>query len=104
MIFGGVDHKVYLGFLNCSEYATDSVFNQYGTYGSQYSATSIFNHYNEYGSAYSAEGACNKYASDPPVIVDGNGRYYLRLTLNEYARDLGIGTRFMGWLAAICER
>src|SRR5438874_2063451 len=34
MIFGGQDHRTYLGCLNCSEYATDSVLNRYGTFGS----------------------------------------------------------------------
>jgi len=37
MIFGGLDHKTYLGCLNCNEYATDSVFNSYGNSGSPYS-------------------------------------------------------------------
>src|SRR5260370_38838797 len=41
MIFGGRDHKVYLGCLNCSEYASDSVRYKYGDHGSPYSSTSI---------------------------------------------------------------
>src|SRR5689334_20529811 len=45
MIFGGAGHRVYLGCLNCSEYAADSVRNTYGTHGSAYSAESIFNHF-----------------------------------------------------------
>ncbi len=28
MIFGGTNHGTYLGCLNCSEYATDSVLNK----------------------------------------------------------------------------
>ena len=40
MLFGGPGHRDYLGCISCSEYATDSVFNQYGTYGSRYSGTS----------------------------------------------------------------
>jgi hypothetical protein len=84
MIFGGDGHRTYLGCLNCSEYAADSVHNQYGTHGSPYNSESILNHYSQFGSPYSTESACNTYASDPPVIVDGNGRYYGRLTLNQY--------------------
>lgn len=103
MIFGGANHGTYLGCLNCSEYATDSVLNKYGSAGSPYSAESISNHYGQFGSKYSAESACNKYSTDPPVIVDGDGKYYGRLTLNRYATGIGVGTEYMGWLAAICE-
>jgi hypothetical protein len=103
MIFGGSGHRVYLGCLNCSEYASDSVKNAYGTHGSAYSSESIFNHYSEYGSPYSSESACSEYASDPPVIVDETGRYYGRLTLNRYHAEIGAGTQFMGWLAAVCQ-
>jgi hypothetical protein len=103
MIFGGTNHGTYLGCLNCSEYATDSVLNKYGSSGSPYSAESIFNHYGQFGSRYSTESACNQYATDPPVIVDGDGKYYGRLTLNRYATGIGIGTEYMGWLAAVCQ-
>ena len=103
MIFGGEGHKTYLGCLNCSEYGADSVRNQYGAHGSPYSAESIFNHYSQYGSLYSAESACNEYANDPPVIVDGTGRFYGRLTLNRYHPQLGTGASYMGWLAAVCR-
>src|SRR5713226_4729661 len=80
MIFGGLDHKTYLGCLSCNEYATDSVFNSYGSNGSPYSSESIWNQYSEFGSRYSTYSACNPYASDPPVIVDHDGAYYGRLT------------------------
>jgi hypothetical protein len=103
MIFGGDGHKTYLGCLNCSQYATDSVHNQYGEHGSPYASESIFNHYGQYGSPYSTESACNPYATDPPVIVDGNGNYHGRLTLNRYHPELGAGTSYIGWLAAVCR-
>ncbi len=103
MLFGGTNHTVYLGCLNCSEYASDSVKNSYGTHGSAYSSESIFNHYGPYGSAYSTESACSEYASDPPVIVDQNGKYYGRLTLNSYHAQIGMGAELAGWLAAVCH-
>lgn len=104
MIFGGMDHKTYLGCLNCSEYASDSVLNQYGTNGSPYSSNSIWNPYSEFGSAYSNYSACNSYASDPPVIVDHNGSFYGRLTLNRYHPQLGAGAKYFGWLSEnVCK-
>lgn len=104
MIFGGTDHKNYLGCLNCSEHSADSVLNEYGTHGNAYGADSIWNHYSTYGSAYSSQGACNAYATDPPVIVDQDGNFYGRLTLNEYHSQIGIGRRYIEWLRTrVCE-
>lgn len=62
------DGKVYLGKLTTNKYDVDSVFNEYGTYGSKYSTDSIWNEYGTYGSAYSSKSAFNKYATDPPQI------------------------------------
>lgn len=104
MVFGGFEHKTYLGCLNCSQYAADSVFNKYGQHGSRYSSESISNHFSEYGSAYSSYGACNPYGSDPPVIVDQSGRYYGRLTLNMYHAEVGAGANYYNWLKqTVCE-
>src|SRR5579864_6734548 len=61
MIFGGSGHRIYLGCLNCSEYATDSVRNTYGPHGSSYADASVFNRYGDYGSAYSDWSSCNPY-------------------------------------------
>lgn len=102
MIFGGRGHDVYLGCINCSEYASDSVFNQYGTYGSKYSGNSILNSYSDYGSKYSNYGACNPYANDPPVIVDGAGEFYGRLTLNRYHAQRSNNQQLLTWLAGVC--
>jgi hypothetical protein len=104
MLFGGENHRTYLGCLSCSEYATDSVFNQYGTYGSRYSSTSIWNHYGQFGSAYSSYSSCSQYATDPPVIVDVDGNYYGRLTINSYHPQIAAGAKFSDWLkTAVCE-
>jgi hypothetical protein len=105
MIFGGEDHRTYLGCLNCSEYATDSIFNSYGSHGSRYATESVWNHYSEFGSAYSNEGACNPYANDPPVMVNSDGSFYGRLTLNVYHSQFGIGAKYHDWLEqTVCEK
>jgi hypothetical protein len=103
MIFGGEGHDVFLGCLNCSQYATDSVHNQYSDYGSPYASNSIFNHYGDYGSRYSDSSPCNPYAGDPPVIVDGGGSFYGRLTLNEYQGQANTNPDLLQWLrGAVC--
>lgn len=104
MLFGGDDHKTYLGCLNCSKYATDSVFNEFGTAGSRYSSESIWNKYGEFGSPYSTYSVCNAYATDPPVIVDHEGNYYGRLTLNQYRVEIASGRQYIAWLQqTVCE-
>jgi hypothetical protein len=33
LIFGGSGHREFLGCLNCSEYSTGSIWNEYSTFG-----------------------------------------------------------------------
>jgi hypothetical protein len=103
LLFGGENHKVFLGCLTCSKYSTESVLNEYGPHGSPYQTDSIFNQYGTFGSAYSTHSPCSEYASDPPVIVDKRGRYYGRLTVNTY-RDQTRIENVVAWLAGVCHR
>jgi len=84
MLFGGENNKEYLGCVNCSEFSTESILNEYGLYGSKYSATSIWNKYGTYGSKYSQYSPWNTYASNPPIIVDEDGGFYGYFTVNKY--------------------
>lgn len=68
LIFGGEDHDVYLGKLNASKYDSESIWNEYGKYGSEYSSYSPF----------------NEYASYPPILVDSQGNFYGYFTANKY--------------------
>lgn len=85
LIFGGDNHDVFLGCLNCSKYESNSIWNEYGTYGSKYSSTSIWNEYSTYSGKYSSNSPFNSYASNPPVIVDKEGNFYGYFTANKYA-------------------
>lgn len=104
LLFGGVGHKTYLGCVSCSQYDPESVFNEYGLHGSKYAVDSILNAYGQYGSPYSAYSACNPYATDAPVIVDGNGQFYGRLTLNVYNSQRTKTAALLTWLAGVCQR
>ena len=76
------DGKTFLGNLSTNVYDQDSIFNEYGTYGSKYSAKSIINEYSIYGSDYSNQSAFNKYANKPPILTYmGEVIYYI--TINE---------------------
>lgn len=83
-LYGGTNHDVFLGCINCDDYSSSSIWNEYSEYGSNYSSTSIWNEYSDYGSEYSTYSPWNEYASYPPVIVDSRGNFYGYLTTNEY--------------------
>jgi hypothetical protein len=98
MIFDGHNHDVYLGCLSCSEFAVDSVHNEFGIYGSGFSATSIFNSFGKFGSSFSNFSPCNGFATEPPVIVDEDGNFYGRLTLNRMHREANAEEKLRKWL------
>ena len=83
-LYGGSNHDIYLGCLNCSNFDTNSVWNEYGKYGSSYNTNSIWNEYGTYGSEYNSNSPWNSYASNPPVVVDKQGNFYGYFTINEY--------------------
>ena len=83
-LYGGKSHQIYLGCLNCNQYDSNSIWNEYGTYGNQYNTNSIWNEYGTFGSEYSSFSPWNEYASYPPVIVDEDGNFYGYLTVNEF--------------------
>jgi hypothetical protein len=104
MLFGGAGHKTYLGCVNCSNLAPDSVFNELGDHGSRLATDSILNPFSDYGSPFSSYSACNPFADDPPVIVDGAGQFYGRLTVNTVNSERTHNTTLLSWLATVCER
>ncbi|MFA4907311.1 MAG: hypothetical protein WC602_03505 [archaeon] len=74
--------KTYLGQID-DEFSSESIFNEYGTYGNKYASQSIWNEYGQYGGMYSSYSPFNNYSSIPPLIVK-NGQVIGRLTVNKY--------------------
>lgn len=83
-IWGGEDEEDYLGKLNASRYDAESIWNEYGKYGSKYNSKSIWNEYGTYGSDYSQYSPFNDYAAHPPVLRDRHGKFYGYFTSNRY--------------------
>src|SRR5688572_26329262 len=83
-IYGGENHDVYLGCLNCSDIDANSIWNDIGKYGSNISSTSIWNDISTYGSDISSYSPWNDLASDPPVIVDKDGNFFGYFTTNTF--------------------
>jgi hypothetical protein len=84
LLFGGDDHKTFLGCLNCGRFDPGSVCNRFGDHGSRFSSESIWNRFGNYGSRFSSYSPWNRFASDPPVIVDRQGNFYGYFTSNRY--------------------
>jgi len=70
----------FLGMI-ADEFDTDSIFNEYGSYGSEYATDSIWNEYGSYGGQYSSESPFNTYTSTPPYLLK-KGKVIGRLTVN----------------------
>ncbi len=78
------DGKVYLGKLVTDDLDDESIWYKFsGDYSWKYSDTSIWHEYGDYGSKYSDKSAFNDMADEPPIIVDGNGKFVAYLTTNE---------------------
>ena len=84
LIFGGKNHDVFLGCLNCNKYSESSIWNKYGKYGSKYNSDCIWNKYGSYSGKYSNTSPFNKYASKPPVLVDADGNFYGYFSADKY--------------------
>lgn len=82
-IYGGQNHDVYLGCLNCNDIDANSIWNEIGKYGNNISSTSIWNDISKYGSDISSYSPWNDIASNPPVILDKDGGFYGYFTTND---------------------
>lgn len=102
-LYGGRNNSVFLGCWTCSEYHSDSVFNQYGSHGSQYASNSIWNRYGQYGGPYASHSPCNPYGQSPPVLVDDRGGFYGYLTVNRYLSRRVDNEQVLLWLeTSVC--
>jgi hypothetical protein len=87
LLFGGDDHKTFLGCLNCSQFDSGSICNEFGTQGSDFSSESIWNDFGEFGSNFSTKSPWNEFSTSGPVIVDKDGNFYGRMTANQFVSD-----------------
>jgi hypothetical protein len=99
LLFGGRDHKTFLGCLNCVDTSDTSVCNDVGNYGSDVAENSIWNDVGPYGSDVSTTSPWNDVSQDAPIIVDRSGKSYGYFSANDVHHDR---TR-IDWLVAILD-
>lgn len=75
---------VYLGCLNCGNFNTESVCNQFGTYGSEFASRSIWNQFGTYGSQFSSYSPWNQFSSNGPAIYGSDNLFYGYFTVNQF--------------------
>lgn len=76
----------FLGKITTNNYDSESMLNQYGSYGSPYSPTSIFNKYSQYGNAYGQYSPYNPYSTTPPKLFL-NSKFFGNVAVNQYVRN-----------------
>lgn len=100
LIYGSLENGrrgiVFLGCINCNKFDNEALANKFGDFGSRFSDTSIYNKFGDWGSKFSEVSACNPRATNPPVIVDGEGNFQGYLTLNRRVNGVVIDPRLIG--------
>ncbi|WP_420345216.1 hypothetical protein [Pelagibius sp.] len=84
LLYGGRDHTIFLGCLNCSRFDSDSVWNKAGAYGSEHDRSTIWSKASPYGSPYNALSPWHPHSTDAPVVRDRNGKSYGKFTRNVF--------------------
>lgn len=87
-IFGGSDHKTFLGCLTCEPSDANSILNSGGDFGhcgglafdNLYCHT-LLSAFGSTGLVAEATSACGPGSTNPPVLVDPDGRYYGRFSV-----------------------
>jgi len=74
-VYGGEDYKVFLGSTTLPEKDPDSIWNEWGKYGSKDSPLSMFNPNGMYGSPVSPYSPWNPFASNPPALYTEEGYF-----------------------------
>lgn len=99
LLFGGEDHKTFLGCLNCVDTSAISVCNDIGKYGSDIAPDSIWNDIGTYGSDISVYSPWDDISQDAPIIVDKDGNSYGYFSANNIHHD----RTHIGWLVTILD-
>lgn len=86
-IYGGWDHKIYLGKFNASEFDSESIWNEFSEFGNMYDPYCIWNPNGEFGSEYSDYSPFNAYANYPPGLYDRYNNFYGYFTADKLMLD-----------------
>lgn len=60
--------NTYLGKITNS-FDSDSIFNEFGTYGNEFSSSSIWNEFSTFGNEFNSYSPFNEFSNSPPMII-----------------------------------
>ena len=69
-----------------NSFDSDSIFNEFGTYGSEFSSDSIWNEFSTFGNEFNSESPFNEFSPSPPMIIKG-GEVIGYLSVNKSIRS-----------------
>ena len=84
LIFSDDGENKFLGCIGCGTFNSKSICNEFGTYGNEFSSESIWNEFSTYGNEFSSYSPWNEFSSTGPKIVDNDGNFYGRFSINIY--------------------
>lgn len=79
------DDGKYLGKI-CSSFDSESIINEFGSYGNEFNSNSIWNEFGTYGNEFSNLSPFNEFTSTPPMIIK-NGLVIGYLTKNKSLKN-----------------
>jgi hypothetical protein len=100
LVFGGKDHKTFLGCF-CGTGASDSIENDGGRFGKNginALGETLWSRMGPFRSAFDDLSVCNRFASNPPVIVREDGTFLARLTRNKMVVGAVTDEAIVKWL------
>ena len=68
VIIGQDSNKTFLGKVT-SSYDSQSIFNEFGTYGNEFSSKSIWNEFSTFGNEFNSNSPFNEFSSSPPMLI-----------------------------------
>ena len=86
----------FLGKLKPDRFDNESIFNQFGVYGSQFSPSSIFNKFSTYGNQFNTLSPYNQFSTHPPKIYV-KGKFVAFLTKNQMKRPRVDPDELLSW-------
>lgn len=61
-------NNTFLGKVT-SSYDSQSIFNEFGTYGNEFSSKSIWNEFSTFGNEFNSNSPFNEFSSSPPMLI-----------------------------------
>ena len=63
------DQNTFLGKI-ASSFDSQSIFNEFGTYGNPFSSSSIWNQFSTFGNQFNTHSPFNQFSASPPMIIN----------------------------------